>query len=85
MPMTHRYVLCVQGKKGLAFQSPLVNQCVMCVDLEATSGEGGAMANAASMLDRSNRAITGKPLDLIAAAIAAASSFSELLPGGGWK
>ncbi len=83
--MTHCYVPCVQGKRDLAFQSPLVNQCVMCVDLEATSGESGAMANATSMLDRLNRAITGKPLDFISAAIAAASSFSELLPGIGWK
>ena len=54
----------LQGKKGGVPQSALVNQCVLCVDLEAMVTENGALPSAAPAMRDLSSAITGKAFQL---------------------
>ncbi len=53
----------LQGRKA-DFQSALVNQCVLCVDLETMAIESGALGSAAAEMGNLSSAITGKASEL---------------------
>ena len=53
----------MQGKEGNVAQSPLLNQCVLCVDLETMASESGATPYAVGAFAAFSSAITGKALE----------------------
>ena len=60
----------LQGRKD-ASQAPLVNQGVLCVDLEVMATRAGAQATAIAMLKKLQEAIAGRTLEVFEASAVA--------------